>query len=83
MTPYVPGVVELRVQEPAPVPFAVRLTGDPHVTVRPIVGLIVGDRVTVPAKLFELVSITLRDGAVAPELKFTEAGDTEMLKSPT
>src|SRR5437870_3967455 len=71
VTPYVPAVVELRVQEAATVAFAVILTGAGHVTVNPVTGLVTGLRVTVPAKLKALVRDTDIAEPVAPELKFT------------
>ncbi len=50
VTPYAPGDVDVSVQDVGTVAFAVKLTGAGHVTVRPVVGLTVGVRVTVPAK---------------------------------
>jgi len=82
VTPYVPAVVELKVQEAATVAFAVILTGAGHVTVNPVAGLVTGVRVTVPAKLNVLVKETEMADPVAPELKFTGL-PTEMVKSPT
>ena len=82
VTPYVPAVVELKVQEAATVAFAVMLTGAGQVTVNPVAGLVTGVRATVPAKLNVLVSETEMADPVAPELKFTGL-PTEMLKSPT
>jgi len=75
-------VVELKVQEAATVAFAVILTGAGHVTVKPVAGLVTGVRVTVPAKLNELVRETDIADPVAPELKLTGL-PTLMVKSPT
>jgi hypothetical protein len=75
-------VVELKVQEAATVAFAVILTGAEHVTVNPVAGLVTGVRVTVPAKLNELVRETDIADPVAPELKLTGL-PTLMVKSPT
>ena len=74
--------MELKVQEAATVAFAVMLTGAGQVTVSPVVGLVTGARLTVPAKLNVLVSETDIAEPVAPELKFTGL-PTEMVKSPT
>jgi len=82
VTPYVPAVVELKVQEAVTVAFAVILTGAGHVTVKPVAGLVTGVRATVPAKLNVLVKETEIAEPVAPELKFTGL-PTEMVKSPT
>ena len=82
VTPYVPAVVELKVQEAATVALAVMLTGAGHVTVKPVAGLVTGVRATVPAKLNVLVRETEMADPVAPELKFTGLL-TEMVKSPT
>jgi len=82
VTPYVPAVVELKVQEAATVAFAVILTGAGHVTVNPVAGLVTGVRLIVPAKLNVLVRETEIAEPVAPELKFTGL-PTEMVKSPT
>ena len=82
VTPYVPAVVEVNVQEAATVAFAVMLTGTGQVTVSPVVGLVTGVRLTVPAKLNVLVRETDIAEPVAPELKFTGL-PTEMVKSPT
>src|SRR2546425_12418467 len=71
VTPYVPAVVEVKVQEAATVAFAVMLTGAGQVTVKPVAGLVTGVRATVPAKLKVLVSETEIAEPVAPELKFT------------
>ena len=75
-------MVELKVQEAATVAFAVILTGAGHVTVKPVAGLVTGVRVTVPAKLNELVRETDIADPVAPELKLTGL-PTLMVKSPT
>jgi len=82
VTPYVPAVVELKVQEAATVAFAVMLTGAGQVTVNPVAGLVTGARVTVPAKLNVLVRETDIAEPVAPELKLT-GEPTIMVKSPT
>ena len=82
VTPYVPAVVELKVQEAVTVAFAVILTGAGHVTVKPVAGLVTGVRATVPAKLNVLVRETEIAEPVAPELKFTGL-PTEIVKSPT
>jgi len=82
VTPYVPAVVELRVQEAATVAFAVMLTGAGQVTVKPVAGLVTGVRVTVPAKLKVLARETDIADPLAPELKFTGL-PTEIVKSPT
>ena len=82
VTPYVPAVVELRVQEAATVAFAVILTGAGQVTVKPVAGLVTGVRVTVPAKLKVLVRDTDIAEPVAPELKFTGV-PTLIVKLPT
>ena len=82
VTPYVPAVVELKVQEATTVAFAVILTGAGHVTVNPVAGLVTGVRLIVPAKLNVLVRETEMAEPVAPELKFTGL-PTEMVKSPT
>ncbi len=42
--------MELKAQDAGEVPFAVRLIGAEQVTVRPVVGLTIGVRVTVPTK---------------------------------
>ena len=55
----------------ATVAFAVILTGAGHVTVNPVAGLVTGVRVTVPAKLKVLVSVTIVDAPEVPELKLT------------
>ena len=62
--------------------MAVMLTGAGHVTVKPVAGLVIGVRVTVPAKLNVLVRETEMADPVAPELKLTGLL-TEMVKSPT
>ena len=69
-------------QEAATVAFAVMLTGTGQVTVSPVVGLVTGVRLTVPAKLNVLVRETDIAEPVAPELKFTGL-PTEIVKSPT
>src|SRR2546425_13159654 len=82
VTPYVPAVVELRVQEAATVAFAVILTGAGHVTVKPVAGLVTGVRATVPAKLKVLVKLTDIAEPAAPELKLTGL-PTVMVNSAT
>ncbi len=52
-----------------------------QVTVKPIVGLTVGERVRLPAKLKVLVSESDIEVPVAPELKL--ADPAEIVKSPT
>ena len=69
-------------QEAATVAFAVMLTGTGQVTVSPVVGLVTGVRLTVPAKLNVLVRETEMAEPVAPELKLT-GEPTLMVKSPT
>ncbi len=81
VTLYAPGVVELNVHDVGTVAFAVRLTGAGQVTVRPVVGLTVGVRVTEPTKFCKLVRVTDIEAPVAPVLKFTE--DADIAKSPT
>src|SRR5205807_10173996 len=82
VTPYVPAVVELKVQEAATVAFAVIMTGAGHVTVNPVAGLVTAVRVTVPAKLNVLVRETETAEPVAPEVKLTGVG-VDIGKSPT
>ena len=82
VTPYVPAVVEVNVQEAATVAFAVILTGAGQVTVKPVAGLVTGVRVTVPAKLKVLVRETEIAEPVAPELKLTGV-PTLIVKLPT
>ncbi len=62
--------------------MAVRLTGAGQVTVRPVVGLTVGVRVTEPTKFWVLVRVTDIDVPVAPLLKLTGV-TAEIVKSPT
>ncbi len=69
-------------QDVGTVALAVRLTGAGQVTVRPVVGLTVGVRVTVPTKFWVLVRVTDIEAPVAPELKFTGV-TAEIVKSPT
>src|SRR5437879_10765406 len=71
VTPYVPAVVELRVQEAATVAFAVILTDAGQVTVKPVAGLVTVVRLIVPAKLNVLVSETDVAEPEAPELQVT------------
>ncbi len=82
VTPYVPGVVELKVHDAGTVALAVRLTGAGQVTVRPVIGLTVGVRVTVPTKFWVPVRVTDIEAPVAPLLKFTGV-TAEIVKSPT
>ena len=82
VTPYVPAVVELNVQEAATVALAEILTGAGQVTVKPVTGLVTAARVTVPAKLNVLVKLTDIEEPVAPELKFT-GEPTVIVKLPT
>ena len=82
VTPYVPAVVDDRVQEAATVAFAVMLTGAGHVTVNPVNGLVTAARLIVPAKLNVLVRETEIAEPVAPELKFTGV-PTLIVKLPT
>ena len=80
---YVPGVVELRVQKAEAVPLAVNavdVVG--QVTVRPLVGLTIETKETVPAKLKVLVRRTVTVEPPAPVLKFT-GPSAEMEKLPT
>ena len=69
-------------QDAATVAFAVILTGAGQVTVSPVVGLVTGVRLTVPAKLNVLLRETDIAEPVAPELKFTGLL-TLIVKSPT
>ncbi len=83
VTRYVPGVVELKVQDDDAVALAVRLVAVAgQVTVRPVAGLTTEVSVTLPAKLKVLVRLTEIAAPVAPELKFTGV-PTEIVKSPT
>ncbi len=83
VTRYVPGVVELRVQEADAVALAVILVAVAgQVTVRPVVGLTTEVRVTLPAKLKVLVRLTAIAAPVAPELKLTGV-PADIVKSPT
>ncbi len=78
-----PAVVELKVQDADAVALAVRLVAVAgQVTVRPVVGLTIELRLTVPAKLNVLVRLTEIAAPVAPELKFTGV-PTDIVKSPT
>ncbi len=75
--------MELRLQDPVPVPFAVNVTAVAwQVTVRPVVGLTTELRLTLPAKLKVLVRETEIEALVAPVLKLTGLL-TEIVKSPT
>ncbi len=79
-----PGVVEVKEQDPGVVAFAVsvRVRGvEEQVTVRPV-GLTVIVRLTLPAKLFTLVKTKPADAPDAPTLKLTPLGATTW-KSPT
>ena len=82
VTPYVPAVVDDRVQGAATVAFAVMLTGAGQVTVKPVTGLVTAARLIVPAKLNVLVRETEIAEPVAPELKFTGV-PTLIVKLPT
>ncbi len=83
MTRYVPGVVEVKVQDAGEVALAVSVTAVAgQVTVKPVVGLTIELRLTVPPKLKVLVRLTEIAAPVAPELKFTGV-PTEIVKSPT
>ena len=82
VTPYVPAVVDDRVQDVPTVAFAVMLTGAGQVTVNPVTGLVTGVRAIVPAKLNVLVKLTDIEEPVAPELKLTGV-PTLIVKSPT
>ncbi len=80
---YVPAVMELKVHEAETVAFAVMpVAVAGHVTVNPVVGLTTELRLTVPAKLNVLVSVTEIAAPVAPELKLTGV-PTLTVKSPT
>ncbi len=75
--------MELRVQDPVPVPFAVSVTAVAwHVTVKPVVGLTTELRLMLPTKLNVLARLTDIAAPVAPELKLTGLL-TEIVKSPT
>ncbi len=64
------------------VTFSVRVTKvDGHATVRPVVGP-TEPKLTVPAKLFRLVRLTVTSMLVVPMLKLTWPG-AEIWKSPT
>jgi hypothetical protein len=80
---YVPGVVELRVQEAVAVVLAVRLVAVVgQVTDRPELGVTADDSWIVPTKLDVLVRLTEMVPPGAPLLKFT--GELrEIVKSPT
>ncbi len=83
MTRYVPGVVEVKVQDAGEVALAVRVTAVAgQVTVSPVVGLTTDESATVPAKLKVLVRDTEIDAPVAPVLKLTGLL-TVIVKSPT
>ncbi len=70
-------------QDAGAVPLAVRPTGVVgQVTVRPVAGLTIEVRATVPAKLKVLVSTTDIEPPDAPVLKLTETWE-EMVKPPT
>ncbi len=82
VTKYVPGVVELSVQDDDVVALAVRLTAVAgQMTVSPVVGVTTEVRVTLPAKLKVLVRDTEIDAPVAPVLRLTGL-PTDMVKSP-
>ncbi len=63
--------MELNVHDVGTVALAVRLTGAGHVTVRPVVGLTTGVRVTEPTKLNVLVRVTDIEAPVVPVSKLT------------
>lgn len=80
---YVPAAVELSVQEAEAVALDVRLVAvDGQVTTSPVVGLVRGLRLTVPAKSNVLVNVTDIEAPVAPELKLTGV-PVLTVKSPT
>ncbi len=81
VTEYAPGVLELNVQDVGTVALAVKLTGAGHVTVRPVVGLTVGVRATLPTKFWTLVSVIEIDAPIAPVLKLTGV-TADIAKSP-
>ncbi len=74
--------MELNGQEARTVAFPVKVTCAVHGTVRPVPGLTVAIRVTVPAKFWVLVRVSEIDAPVAPVLKLTGLA-AEMEKSPT
>ncbi len=74
--------MEVNVQETGVVALAVRLTGVGQDTVRPVAGLTVGVRVTLPTKFWILVRVTDMEAPVAPLLKLRGVA-AEMEKSPT
>ncbi len=80
-TLYVPCVVELREQDTLAVAFAVRLALGGQPTLRPVAGVTVVVRVTVPTKLLRLVRVTGMEEGL-PEAKLTEPG-ADIWKSPT
>ncbi len=83
VTPYTPAVAELKEHDTGAVLLADRLTGVVgQVTVNPVAGLIVGVRVTEPAKLFTPVKVIDIEAPMGPVLKLTDAG-AEIWKSPT
>ena len=83
VTRYDPGMEEFNAQDPALVPLGARtICADVQITVRPVLGLEEGLRVTLPAKLKELRTVRKMEAPVAPELKLTEPV-AEMVKSPT
>jgi len=77
----VPGVEEPRAQEATTVPFSAR-TPPEQLTDKPLLGVIVGTRLTVPAKLFLLARVAWVKTAVTPELILVEDW-IEIVKSPT
>lgn len=78
---YVTGAAELRAQEVFAVAFALRVTAAEQVIVKPE-GVEVLLRLTVPAKLKVLVSLTDIVVPMGPELKLNGV-PTDIAKSPT
>ena len=83
MTTYVPGIVEVRLQDAPSVTLAVMAMEEVgQLTVRPVLGLTVEAIVMPPAKLKVLVRLSDNAVPMDPELKLTGVPpDTE--KSPT
>ncbi len=78
-----PGVEEANAQDVEAVAFAVRTMAAPgQLTVKPLVGLMAGLRLTLPTKLNVLARLTEIVAAVAPVLKLAGV-PTLMVKSPT
>lgn len=78
---YVPGVEEPSAQDATTVPFSARIPPEQS-TDNPVLGLVVGTRLTDPAKLFLLVRVAWMKTPVTPEFRLVEDW-TEMVKSPT